>query len=83
MGTLDQNKGVLIAYSHDLAADAEAMIQNLYPGVMGKADKPDRWCLDKFGDMEFDMGDEILVDSPLGPGRRLILFASAAPRVMS
>ncbi|RQW80738.1 MAG: CO dehydrogenase/acetyl-CoA synthase complex subunit epsilon [Methanothrix sp.] len=23
------------------------------------------WCLDKFGDMKFDMGDEILVDSPL------------------
>ena len=23
------------------------------------------WCLDKFGDMNFDMGDEILVDSPL------------------
>jgi acetyl-CoA decarbonylase/synthase complex subunit alpha len=22
------------------------------------------WCLDKFGDMKFDMGDEILVDSP-------------------
>ena len=23
------------------------------------------WCMDKFGDMKFDMGDEILVDSPL------------------
>lgn len=23
------------------------------------------WCLDKFGDMKFQMGDEILVDSPL------------------
>ncbi len=23
------------------------------------------WCLDKFGDLKFDMGDEILVDSPL------------------
>ncbi len=23
------------------------------------------WCLDKFGDMKFDMGDEILVDAPL------------------
>ncbi|MCJ7444190.1 MAG: CO dehydrogenase/acetyl-CoA synthase complex subunit alpha [Methanotrichaceae archaeon] len=23
------------------------------------------WCLDRFGDMKFDMGDEILVDSPL------------------
>ena len=23
------------------------------------------WCLDKFGDMKFDMGDEILVDSPI------------------
>jgi len=23
------------------------------------------WCLDRFGDMRFDMGDEILVDSPL------------------
>ena len=23
------------------------------------------WCVDKFGDMKFDMGDEILVDSPI------------------
>ena len=23
------------------------------------------WCLDKFGDMNFDIGDEILVDAPL------------------
>jgi acetyl-CoA decarbonylase/synthase complex subunit alpha len=23
------------------------------------------WCLDRFGDMKFDMGDEILVDAPL------------------
>ncbi len=23
------------------------------------------WCMDKFGDMKYDMGDEILVDSPL------------------
>ena len=23
------------------------------------------WCMDKFGDMKFDMGDEILVDSPI------------------
>ena len=23
------------------------------------------WCMEKFGDMKFDMGDEILVDSPL------------------
>ncbi|OPY48312.1 MAG: Acetyl-CoA decarbonylase/synthase complex subunit alpha [Methanosaeta sp. PtaU1.Bin016] len=23
------------------------------------------WCLDKFGDLKFDMGDEILVDSPV------------------
>jgi anaerobic carbon-monoxide dehydrogenase, CODH/ACS complex subunit alpha len=23
------------------------------------------WCLDRFGDMRFDMGDEILVDSPI------------------
>src|SRR5512137_475571 len=23
------------------------------------------WCLDRFGDMKFNMGDEILVDSPL------------------
>ena len=38
MGTMDQNKGVLIAYGHNLAAGAEAMIYAEENGLWDKVD---------------------------------------------
>ena len=38
MGTMDQNKGVLIAYGHNLAAGAEAMVYAEENGLWDKVD---------------------------------------------